>query len=348
MVLDTSPMSPLHLSPSVGHAYLMRRASLQLTYRGGDVSAWQRRARRKLRELLAVPENTHQPLRVRRLWRKRTELGVIEKIVFRSEPGVDVPCYWCVPHDAKPPYRTFICLQGHTTGMHNSIAVDRETEKKSIEVSGDRDFALGCMCRGLAALCVEQRSFGTRRELVQKVTDPGCHDADMRALLLGRTLLGERVFDVDRAIDYLESRGDVDMSRLGLMGNSGGGTTTMNAAALLPRVKAAMPSCATARIADSIASIHHCSCNTIPGVLQWLDMGDILGCIVPRPLVIVAGRTDSIFPIASARATYRHVKRIYTAAGAGDKVKFVEGPDGHRFYADLGWPVMLKMLGTRG
>ena len=47
--------------------------------------------------------------------------------------------------------------------------------------------------------------------------------ADMRALLLGRTLLGERVFDVDRAIDYLESRGDVDMTTLGLMGNSGGG-----------------------------------------------------------------------------------------------------------------------------
>lgn len=339
-------MSPqLDLSPSVGHAPLLKSAPLQLAYTRGDVAAWQKKLRRKLRELLAVPENRGEPLKIRNLWQRDTPLGTIEKIAFRAEPGVDVPAYWCVPHGAHKPYFTFICLQGHSTGMHKSIALDRDDEVTPIHVEGDRDFALGAMKRGIAALCIEQRSFGTRREQAQQRIDAhsGCHDADMRALLLGRTINGERVFDVDRGIDYLQSRGDVDMARLGIMGNSSGGTTSMYAAALLPRIKAVMPSCSTARFADSIATIHHCSCNTVPGILRWMDMGDILGAFAPKPLVIINGRADVIYPIASARAAFRQAKKIYEKAKAGDRIKFVEGPEGHRFYADLGWKAMLKM-----
>ena len=334
----------MNLSPSVGHAPLLKDAPFQLAYVGGDVAAWQRKARRKIVELIGLPENTHAPLKVRSLWKRDVPLGTIEKIVFRSEPGVDVPCYWCTPKGVKPPYFTFICLQGHSTGMHNSIAVNREDEITPHDVMGDRDFGLRCMRQGMAALCVEQRNFGLRRELVQKTSEPNCYDGAMRAMLLGRTMIGERVFDVDRAIDYLQRRGDVDMSRLGIMGQSSGGTTSMFAGAVLPRIKAAMPSCSTASFVDSIATIHHCICNTVPGILNWVDMADLLGCVEPRPLVIVNGKTDDIFPIASAKKTFRQVKQIYTAAGAGDRVKFVEGPGGHDFYADLAWPVMLKML----
>jgi dienelactone hydrolase len=335
----------LNLSPSIGHRHLIDSTPMQLAYVGGDVPAWQKKVRRKLRELLAVPENPGTPPRVRRLWRREIELGVIEKIAFTAEPGVDVPGYWCVPRGAKPPYFTFICLQGHSTGMHNSIAVDREMEQSPHDVEGDRDFALGCMKRGIAALCIEQRSFGTRRELTQQHISghDGCLEAVARALLIGRTLVGERVFDVERSIDYLESRGDIDMARLGILGNSSGGTTSMYAAALLPKIRAAIPSCSTARFADSIAAIHHCSCNAVPGILQWLDMGDILGAIAPRPLVIVNGKADDIFPLASAKQAVKQAQRIYTAASAANQIQFVIGPEGHRFYADLAWKAMLSL-----
>jgi dienelactone hydrolase len=319
---------------------------MQLAYTGGDVSAWQRKVRRKLRELLAIPENAHAPLRVRWLWRREIESGTIEKIAFAAEPGVDVPGYWCVPKDAVKPYFTFICLQGHSTGMHKSIAVDRDTERLPHAVEGDRDFALGCMKRGIAALCIEQRSFGTRRELTQRhvSTHDSCLDAVARALMLGRTLVGERVFDVQRAIDYLESRGDIDMSRLGILGNSSGGSTSMYAAAIDTRIRAAIPSCSTARFADSIAAIHHCGCNAVPGIMQWLDMGDILGAIAPRPLVIVNGKTDDIFPLASAKRAAKQAHRIYAAADAADRIRFVIGPEGHRFYAHLAWKAILPLL----
>jgi hypothetical protein len=80
--------------------------------------------------------------------------------------------------------------------------------------------ALALAFDGGAALCLEQRSFGERRERKQRQVAPaGCQDAAMHALLLGRTLIGERVYDVDRAIDYLALRGDADLRAIGVMGN---------------------------------------------------------------------------------------------------------------------------------
>jgi dienelactone hydrolase len=314
-------------------------------YEGGDVGAWQRRLRRKLRSLLGYAPGLKGPLNVRSLWTRAHPLGTIEKVVFTSEPFADVPAYVCLPKGARPPYTFMICLQGHSTGMHVSIAVDREDETKPFEVAGDRDFALGCMARGIAALCIEQRSFGERREQAQgQVSTHGCHDAAMQALLVGKTLIGERVYDVARGMDYLAARGDADMRRVGVMGNSGGGTITIYAAALLPRLAFAMPSCAFCTFRDSIGAIYHCADNYVPGILKVADMGDVLGLFAPRPVVVVAGREDGIFPIGGVEAAFEQLRRIYAAAGAADACRLVIGAGGHRFYAADAWPVMLNFM----
>ena len=211
-------------SPSVVHRNLMESAPPSLAYDGGDVGQWQQRLRGRVAELVGMPSGERVALDVRSLWKRRHPLGTIEKIAFAGEPYSDVMAYVCLPEPARPPYAFFVCLQGHNTGAHVSIAADREDERLPIEVAGDREFALGCMERGIAALCIEQRSFGERRERQQRDVSPhGCHDAAMHALMLGRTLIGERVFDVDRGLDYLATRDDVDWSRVGVMGQSGGG-----------------------------------------------------------------------------------------------------------------------------
>ncbi|MEX0744342.1 MAG: hypothetical protein WD118_01965, partial [Phycisphaeraceae bacterium] len=287
------------------------------------------------------PPISPSTLNVRSVWKREHELGTIEKLIFTAEPGADVPAYLCLPHGVKPPYPVFICLQGHSTGMHNSIAVQRDDETQTLAVKGDRDFGLGCMRRGIAALCIEQRSFGERREQVQEHVSPhGCHDAVVHAMMLGRTLAGERVYDVDRGIDLLAERDDMDLARLGVMGNSGGGTVTTYAAALLPRVRFAMPSCVVCTYRASIMSIYHCADNYVPGLLPVAEMADVLGLFAPRPMVVVAGQTDPIFPIAGVKKCFADLKAIYRAAGAEDKVKLVVGPEGHRFYAEQGWRAM--------
>jgi dienelactone hydrolase len=331
-----------HFSPSECHRHLTAHTPQALAYRGGDVRAWQRKLRAKLRELvMSNLPRTRGPLRVRRLWSRAHPLGRIEKIVFTAEPHADVNAFVCLPKDVKPPYAWFICVQGHSTGAHNSIAVDREENTKPIQVAGDRDFGLGCMARGMAALCVEQRSFGERREQTQSARSKSmCQEATMHALLLGRTLLGERVYDVERALDYLWTRPDVDRRRVGVTGNSGGGTTSLFAAALLPRLRFAMPSCYFCTLRDSIMSIHHCECNYVPGLYRWAEMADILGLFAPKPVVVVAGAQDDIFPVAAVRREFARLRRIYKAAGAAGRCHLVVGSEGHRFYAREAWAVM--------
>ena len=343
--MSDASLTPAHLSPSEYHRHLMTGIVPALRYDGGDVAAWQRRLRRKLRDLLGYATQPKTPLNARQVWRREHSLGVIEKIIFTSEPYADVPAYVCLPKNARPPYPFMICLQGHTTGMHVSIGVEREDETKAMDVPGDRDFALGCMARGIAALCIEQRAFGERREQAQQqVSSHGCHDAALQALLAGKTLIGERVYDVERGIDTLAARGDADMRRIGVMGNSGGGTTTIYAAALLPRLAFAMPSCSFCTFRDSIGGIYHCADNYVPGILKVADMADVLGLFAPRPVVVVAGREDDIFPIDGVRLAFEQLRRIYAAAGAEDACHLVGGEGGHRFYAADAWPVMLYAM----
>ena len=337
-----------HYSPTEYHRYAMDNTEQVLGFKGGDVKPWQRKLRRKLRELVGDMPGDRVLLNVRSLWRRGHSLGTIEKIVFTSEPCCDVPAYVCLPANAEPPYTFMVCVQGHSTGMHNSIAVQLDDESKPHKVEGDRDFALGCMARGVAALCIEQRSFGERKEAKQQQAAQGCHDATMHALMLGKTLMGERVYDVDRGIDYLATRGDVDMKRIGVMGNSGGGTISVFSSALLPRIAFAMPSCYFCTFRDSIMSIYHCMDNYVPGLLKFAEMADVMGLFAPKPVVIVAGKTDPIFPIAATRRAFRDLKRIYRASGAEDRCHLVVGGEGHRFYADQAWRVMQKELRRLG
>ena len=335
----------LNLSPSELHRHLMFENNPSLAYDGGDVGEWQSSLRPKLRELVGDLPSERCALDTRSLWKREHPLGTIEKIAFTAEPHADVTAYLCLPDETEPPYTFMICLQGHSSGMHNSIAVEREDETAPMEVAGDRDFGLGCMRRGVAALCVEQRSFGERRELQQQArSDRLCQEATMHSLMLGRTLIGERVYDVDRAIDYLATRDDVAMDRIGVMGNSGGGTISVFSAALLDRLAVAMPSCYFCTFKDSIMSLYHCECNYVPGLLKFAEMSDVMGLFAPRPVVIVAGKEDEIFPIEAVKKAFEDLKSIYAACGAEDRCHLVVGDEGHRFYADEAWPVMLGEL----
>jgi dienelactone hydrolase len=335
----------MHFSPSEAHKKVLSGITPELQYEGGDFKVWQKKLRRKLRQLMGDTPKSRGDLNVRTLWKRDHPLGSIEKIVFTSEPNSDIPAYVCIPKNTKPPYTFMICVTGHSTGMHNTIAVKRDDETQPIQVESDRDYAIQCMSRGIAALCIEQRAFGERRELKQEWKFPQiCHDSAMHALMLGRTLAGERIYDVDRGIDYLATRGDAHMKLIGIMGNSGGGKISLFSAALLPRISFAMPSCCFCSYEESIMSVRHCPCNYIPNLLKFADMPDIIGLFAPKPVVIVNGKEDKLFPIKSVRRGFKKVKSIYEACDSTSKCHHVIGAKGHRFYAAKAWPVMMKEI----
>ena len=124
-------------------------------------------------------------------------------------------------------------------------------------------------------------------------------------------MIGWRVYDVMRTIDWIETRSELDAKRVGCMGISGGGTCTTFSAALEPRIKAAMISGYLNTFRDSVMSISHCIDNYVPGILNWAEMYDVAGLIAPRPLFVESGEKDNIFPIAASNASFERVKKVY-------------------------------------
>lgn len=334
-------MDTYSFAPELCHEYLMDRAPLALTFdphKHSDAEsfdAWRRKVGAKLRQLLGnTPAKV--PLNIRHEFETRHKEFVERRFVFTAEKNADVPCHLLLPTHGSAPFPVMICLQGHSTGMHISLARPKyEGDQKSIS-GGDRDFAIRAVKEGFAALVMEQRCFGERKDA--KHEGSRCHHATMVSLLLGRTMIGERVWDVSRAIDALATFPELDSDKIACMGNSGGGTITYFAACCDPRIKAAMPSCYVCTFRDSIGRIHHCEDNYVPGILKWFEMGDLACLIAPRPLVVVAGKEDEIFPIKGVRSTFRRIRDIYSAAGHKDKCRLVVGNGGHRFYADDAWP----------
>jgi len=333
-------------NPMIQHAYMMDKAEYKAAYHSGtDFSDWQKAARTKLGELLGMDTFEKCPDELEIEWMNE-ELEYTEfRISFNTEKNYRTCAHLLIPAGVEMPVPAMICLQGHSKGMHISLGRPIfDGDEKSIS-GGDRDFAVQVIKYGYAAFVLEQRAFG---ECGGDETGPKCVQPAMSALLLGRTLIGERVWDVSRSIDVMEKHFPmIDTSRIAVMGNSGGGTTAIYAAAMDERLAAAMPSCAFCGYKESIGMLHHCTCNYVPGVMRWFDMGDIAGLIAPRPLVIVNGREDDIFPVDSARKQYAITNSIYEAAGAGDKCIHVIGPQGHRFYAALGWPAFNGLTGWK-
>ena len=269
------------------------------------------------------------------------------RISFDVERDVRAVCILCIPKLCLKKYPLCIVVQGHGTGMH--VSMGRKKYDSDTPEKGDRDNAMQALERGYAALCLEQRGMGERRtELIKDSQKddggkPRCQVTAMQALMLGRTLIGERVWDISRAIDLALTYPEIDGDKIMCTGNSGGGTSTFYAACMEPRIKVAMPSCSVCTFRHSLGIIKHCTCNFIPGIAQYMDMGDMAAAIAPRKLVIVNGREDNIFLHEGVLETFETVKDIYAAAGVPQNCALATGDEGHRYYKEKAWTAFDKL-----
>ncbi len=310
---------------------------------GDDYEEWKIKARTKLSELMGMDKYKKANLDFKIT--NEIDMGDYKEIYFtyQSEKGYyPIGCF-VIPNHLTSPLPLVICLQGHSKGMHISLGKAKyEGDEMQIK-NGDRDFAVRVIKEGYIALCIEQRGFG---ECGGNEKGTQCHIPTMANLLVGRTTIGERVWDVMRAIDVAEQHFAeyIDPNKIICMGNSGGGTTTYYATCMDDRIKYAMPSCSICSYDDSIASISHCTCNFIPHIREYFDMGDLGGLIAPKYMVIVSGKDDDIFPIDASCKTYETIKRFYTMLGKEKNITHIIGNGGHRFYADDAWKAMNKYI----
>ena len=334
------------------HEYIQNLAAHQhpeMRYDGiQDIKLWQNEARAKLMELLGLPFVKCDDLFT--ITDRHEEDGYTRiDFEFQSEEGYYIPCHLLIPSGQAKPLPGVICLQGHSTGKHISIGVPIfEGDQKSIE-SG-RDFAVRAVKEGCCAIAMDQRYMGVAGH--NEAGDPSCISTNdsMAALLLGRTAIGERVWDIMRLIDVIHTHLTefIDTDRLICMGNSGGGTATFYASCVDERIRYSMPSCAVCTFEDSIMAMYHCPCNFVPGIRRYFDMGDIGGLIAPRPLVVVCGKEDWIFPLHGAEESFALIKTAYRQFGKEHVCHLVKCNGGHQFYPDDAWPVMHRLLKMHG
>jgi len=329
---------------TIHHRDLLKLAPSLRRGENEALSDWQEAARAKLTELLGYDKLVAASDDLFKIESKTDCGGYTDySISFQSEEGYFVPCHLCVPSGTAGKLPLVVCLQGHSTGFHISLGRPKYEGDEQTISGGDRDFAMQIVKEGYCALAIEQRGFG---ECGGTPDGPACLVPSMTALLYGRTTIGERIFDISRALDVIIKNFDIiDAEKIACMGNSGGGTATIYTAAMDKRIKVAMPSCALCTYKDSIGAMHHCSCNYIPGIANYFDMGDLCGLIAPRALVVVSGAEDKIFPHDGVQESVDVAKDYFAAVDAADKLAWIEGPEGHRFYAALSWPTFRKMLG---
>ncbi len=329
---------------------LYESAPLRLTFRAQtqkQAEAWQKKLHAKLVELLgpfpvSSPSLNAQTLEVREFPDYRRE-----KFIFESSPGLNVLGYLLTPSGAKPPYATVICVPGHGRGVDDIIGVDDQGRDRTDKDGYQHDFAVQAAGHGMAAVAIEPIAFGCRRDPVTRKKSLGasaCQPVAGAALLLGQTMIGWRVHDVMRTIDWIETRKELDAKRVGCMGISGGGTCTLFSAALEPRIRAAFVSGYLNTFRDSVFSLSHCIDNYVPGILNWAEMYDIAGLIAPRPLFAESGERDNIFPIAASRASFARVKRVYEVFGAADITGHETFDDAHSFHGAAGLPFLARHL----
>ena len=312
-----------------------------------EAEEWQKTLRSKLTELIGGFATERQPLRPITLETRTFPGYTREKIVFDSRPGVSVLAYVLHPEKAKRPAAAMICVPGHGRGVDDIVGIDDKGGQRTDKAGYQHDFAIQVAEAGMAAVAIEPLAFGCRRDAItarKGLSTTACQPSAGGALLVGQTMIGWRVWDVMRTLDYIATRSELDSNRIGCMGISGGGTVTLFSTALEPRIRVALVSGYLNTFRDSVGSLSHCIDNYVPGILNWAEMHDLAGLIAPRPLFVESGEKDNIFPIRASIESFNSVREIYRVFGAQDRIEQEVFPDEHSFWGRRGIPFLARHL----
>lgn len=305
-------------------------------YRSEDFRKWQSEFRSELKDLLglAAMERQYATYRPTCTQIDSEDKGsyIQERWVLMTEPGLPLPLVVLKPKGIQGKVPLVITMQGHNKDPETYIDPTQRFHN-------ERDIAVQAMEQGYIAVLPTTRAFGKTRvkKDIEKDELSSCSPWARRNALIRRTLIGERVWDISRTIDWALETLPVDGTNIIMTGNSGGGTATIYAGAIDTRISISMPGASFCPFIPSIGVINHCACNYNPGILNLGDMQDIAGLTAPRLFHAINGNQDPIFPIEATREAMKELKTIYAAAGNPDGCSLYEGNGGHQFYVKGAW-----------
>lgn len=310
---------------------------------------WRQGFRRKLTELIGLDFFEYTDISPEIVYRKKYPGYFREKVILRSDPYTAIPAYVLVPEGCEEPLPAVVAMHGHGYGKDDLVGIWEDGSDRVNPTSRgyQKDFALELVKRGLLVIVPEQSGFGERRtrdDIARGSEQSSCKALSLWALMMGTTTIGRRVWDAIRVVDYIFTRSDVDHSRIGMMGISGGGTTTLFTTALDDRIKVVVISGYLNTFRSSILAVDHCIDNYVPGILRYGEMYDVAALIAPRPLLVESGSKDPIFPIEAAKYAYEQIRRAYALLKAEDRLDadFFEGR--HEISGRKSYEFMVKWL----
>lgn len=313
-----------HLRNRVHAALDTRLEKLEGLQTGEQIASYQGRLRSFFEESVDLDSFARSPLKAKTTGCLERDGYSVEKVIFESLPGFHVTGNLYRPA-GDGPFPTILHPCGHTS---NGKAADVYQKANLILVKN-----------GFVVFCYDPIGQGERLQLIDPKTGKGLHKATgehhilgVAPVLLGRGLSSYMIWDGMRAIDYLESRSDVDPKRIGCTGNSGGGNMTSFLMALDDRIVAAAPGCfmTTTRQKNEKPGPGDPEQNIFAQIREGLDHPDFAIIRAPRPTLILSATGDFV-PIDGTWLAFRQAKRVYTQLGFPERIDLVEAPEKHGY-----------------
>ena len=247
-----------------------------------------------------------------------------EKVSYQVEPGQRVSAFLFLP-EGGPRRPAVLCIHQHNREFHLG-----KSEPAGLSGNPEQYFALELAKRGYVTLAPDAICFEERQHPSLRGADFERFEATRR-LAEGSCLQAKMVWDLQRALDYLGTRREVDPRRLGCLGHSLGGQETLFLSAIDRRIAAGVSSCgfSSYRAIFDAALLHNFAAY-VPGILRYGGLERVLGLVAPRPFLVLAASEDSLFPMPGVQETVKNARRSYGSRGR-DRLRLEVFPGGHGF-----------------
>jgi dienelactone hydrolase len=305
----------------------------RLAFSAANLTAWEgwrRELRNKLYALLG-PWPTPSPIKAATIALVDAGSHWREEVILSSEDHPDISGYLLLPkRENLRACPAILALHGHGPGKAEVVGLE----------AGDaqQPYGLRMVEAGYIVFSFDFFPFGTRKETDHNAREGyeyACNSTLIRTLLSGYNLLTLNLFDVMRSLDFVSTRPEVDPQRIGVMGCSYGGTTSMYSAILDMRIKAAVLSCSLGEYRGHGVELDElCGAQVVPGILQWAEMGDVAGLLAPMPVMVECARGDIFFPWEYTQPSILRLREVYDVAGSENHLQICIYDGGHRYYGN--------------
>ena len=326
-------LSPHHMFWQMAHEH----KPLQ-SFDGGDFASWKKETLPKVMATLGdFPERVPLNPELMAEW----EHDGVKKQRWILDVGkhISASLLVCIPLDLKPGEKrpTILAWHGHGEyGKDSVMGIDSTPERKSEIDRLNYSYGHQMAKMGFVTFAIDWMGIGERCDSHKPhfknhaVGRDWCNLYYLHATMLGMTSISINVTHGMAATDFACTLPFVDANRIGVMGLSGGGTMTLWSALCDARMRAAEIICySDLWEVFGLCDNNYCGMQVAPGLYKLVDLPDLQGLLAPRPLLIDIGVYDTCFNVDTAMECYRRVEKIYTSAGASDKLELDLFPKEH-------------------